>query len=45
MMNCLPILATPVMTALGATAAVSIIIGVGKTVIDAIDHHGGHHEK
>lgn len=45
MMNRLPILATTVMTVLGATAAVSIIIGVGKTVIDAINHHGGHHEK
>ena len=43
MTNCLPILAITVLTVLGTTAVVRIIIGVGKAVIDAINHHGGHH--
>lgn len=38
-----PILAITVMTVLGTTAVVRIIVGVGKVVIDAINHHGGHH--
>lgn len=45
MMNCLCILATTVLTVLGTTAAARIIVGVGKSVIDAINHYGGHHEK
>lgn len=45
MMNCLPILAITVMTVLGTAAVVRIIIGVGRVVIDAISHHGGHHER
>lgn len=45
MMNCLCILMITVLTALGTTAAVRIIVGMGKVVIDAINHHGGHHEK
>jgi hypothetical protein len=44
-MNCLPILAITVLTVLGTTAAVRILVGVGKVVIDTISHHGGHHER
>lgn len=44
MMNCLSILMITVLSVLGTAAAVSIIVGVGKCVIDAINHHGGHHE-
>lgn len=44
MMNCLHILIITVLTVLGTTAAVRILVGAGKTVIDAIDNHGGHHE-
>lgn len=43
--NCLSILAITALTALGATAVVRILVGVGKCVIDAINHHGGHHEE
>lgn len=45
MMNFLRILITTVLTVLGTAAAVRILVGVGKSVIDAINHHGGHHEK
>lgn len=45
MMSCLPILAITVLSVLGTAAAVRIIVGVGKVVIDAINHHGGHHER
>lgn len=45
MTDCLPILAITVMTVLGTAAVARIIIGVGKVVIDAISHHGGHHER
>ena len=38
MTNRLPILMTTVLSVLGTTTA------VGKCVIDAINHHGGHHE-
>ena len=37
-----PILAITILTALGTAAAVRILIG--KNIIDAINHHGGHHE-
>lgn len=45
MMNCLPILGITVLTVLGTAAVVRILVGVGKVVIDAINHHGGHHER
>lgn len=45
MMDCLSVLAITVLTVLGTAAVVRIIIGMGKGVIDAINHHGGHHEK
>lgn len=45
MTNCLPILAITILTVLGTTAAVRILVSMGKTVIDAINHYGGHHEK
>lgn len=44
MMNCLCILVITVLTVLGTTAVVRILVGVGKCVIDAINHHRGHHE-
>lgn len=44
-MNCLHILAITALTVLATTAAVRIVVGMGKTVIDAINHYGGHHEK
>lgn len=44
MMNCLYILAT-VLSVLGATAAILILIGVVKGVIDLINHSGGHDEE
>ena len=43
-MNCLYILAITVLTVLGTAAVVRILVGAGKGVIDAINHHGGHHE-
>lgn len=43
MMNCLYILVT-VLSVLGTTAAVLILVGVVKGVVDAINHHEGHHE-
>lgn len=45
MTNCLCILIITALSVLGTTAVVRIIIGVGKTIIDAINQHGGHHEK
>lgn len=39
------ILTITILTVLCTTAAVRIIIGAGKSVIDAINHYGGHHEK
>lgn len=43
MMDCLYLLAI-LLSALGTTAAILILIGVVKGVIDLINHHGGHHE-
>lgn len=44
MMNCLYLLAI-LMSALGTTAAILIIIGVVKRIIDLINHSGGHDEE
>ena len=44
-MNCLCLLMITALTVLGTTAAVRIIVGMGKIIIDAINHYGGHHEK
>lgn len=44
MINCLSILMITILTVLGSTAVVRIIIGMGKVIIDAINHYGGHHE-
>ena len=44
MMNCLYLLAT-VLSVLGTVAAVLILVGVVRGIIDAINHHEGHHEK
>lgn len=44
MMNCLCILVITVLSVLGTAAVVRILVGVGKGVIDAINHSGGHHE-
>ena len=44
MTNCLCILMITVLSVLGTAAAVRIIVGVGKRVIDTINHSGGHHE-
>lgn len=43
MMNCLYLLAT-ILSILGTTVAILILIGVVKGIIDAINHHDGHHE-
>lgn len=43
MMNCLYMLAT-VLSVLGTAAAVLILTGIVKGIIDAINHHGGNHE-
>ena len=43
MMNCLYMLVT-VLSMLGITASIIVFIGVVKGVVDAINHHGGHHE-
>lgn len=43
MMNCLYMLAA-VLSILGATAAVLILTGIVKGIVDAINHHGGNHE-
>lgn len=44
MMNCLYMLAI-VLSVFGTTAAILIIIGVVKGIIDLIDHSGGHDEE
>lgn len=44
MMNCLYMLAI-VLSVLGTTAAILILIGVVKGVIDLINHSGGHDEE
>lgn len=43
MMNCLYMLAA-VLSILGTAAAVLILTGIVKGIIDAINHHGGNHE-
>ena len=42
MLNCLYVLVT-VLSVLGTAAAVLILVGMVRGVIDAINHHGGHH--
>lgn len=44
MMNCLYMLAT-VLSILGTTAAILILFGVVKGIIDLINHSGGHDEE
>lgn len=44
MMNCLYMLAT-VLSILGITAAILILFGVVKGIIDLINHSGGHDEE
>lgn len=44
MMNCLYMLAI-VLSVLGTTAAILIIIGMVKGIIDLINHSGGHDEE
>lgn len=44
MMNCLYMLAI-VLSVLGTTAAILILVGVVKGVIDLINHSGGHDEE
>ncbi len=44
MMNCLYMLAI-LLSVLGATAAILILIGVVKGIIDLINHSGGHDEE
>lgn len=44
MMNCLYLLAT-VLSVIGTTAVVLIIIGMVKGIIDLINHSGGHDEE
>lgn len=44
MMNCLYMLAI-LLSVLGATAVVLILIGVVKGIIDLINHSGGHDEE
>lgn len=44
MMNCLYMLAI-VLSALGTTAAILILIGMVKGIIDLINHSGGHDEE
>lgn len=43
MMNCLYMLAA-VLSVLGTAAAILILTGMVKGIIDAINHHGGNHE-
>lgn len=43
MMNCLYMLAA-VLSVLGTAAAVLILTGIIKGIIDAINHHGENHE-
>lgn len=44
MMNCLYLLAI-ILSVLGTTAAILILIGMVKGIIDLINHHGGHDEE
>lgn len=44
MMNCLYMLAI-ILSVLGITAAILILIGVVKGIIDLINHSGGHDEE
>ena len=44
MMNCLYMLAI-VLSVLGITAAILILIGAVKGIIDTISHHGEHDER
>lgn len=44
MMNCLYLLAI-VLSVLGTTTAILILIGVGKGIIDLINHYGRHDEE
>lgn len=44
MMNCLYLLAI-ILSVLGTTAAILILIGVVKGIIDLINHSGGHDEE
>lgn len=44
MMNCLYLLAT-ILSVLGTTAVILILIGVVKGVVDAISHSGRHDEE
>lgn len=44
MMNCLYLLAI-LLSMLGTTAAILILIGVVKGIIDLINHSGGHDEE
>lgn len=44
MMNCLYMLAI-VLSILGTTAAILILFGVVKGIIDLINHSGGHDEE
>lgn len=44
MMNCLYLLAI-VLSVLGTTAVILILIGVVKGIIDLINHSGGHDEE
>ena len=43
-MNCLYLLAI-LLSVLGATAAILILIGMVKGIIDLINHSGGHDEE
>lgn len=43
-MNCLYLLVI-VLSVLGTTAVMLILIGVGKGIIDLINHSGGHDEE
>lgn len=43
-MNCLCMLAI-VLSVLGTTAAILILIGVVKGIIDLVNHSGGHDEE
>lgn len=43
MLNCLYMLAI-ILSVLGITTAILILTGMVKGIIDAINHHGEHHE-
>lgn len=43
MMNCLYMFVI-ILSVLGITGVLLILIGVVEGIIDAISHHGGHHE-